>query len=86
MKSQDFFEIFHIKNTMIKNNNQHISQKILQFVKYIDFYTKIAYYNFAGRDTLYTCESELTFKRYVISSDTGLPLWQFFFVQIKGII
>ena len=36
-----FFIYFHIKDTIIKQNNQHISQKILQFVKYIDFYTNI---------------------------------------------
>jgi len=49
-----------------------------KIVKSIDFFIISAYTNIAGRDTLYTCETELTFKRYVISSDTRPPFGGYF--------
>nr|DAY90842.1 MAG TPA: hypothetical protein [Caudoviricetes sp.] len=36
------------------------------------------YHLIAGRDTLYTHETELTFKRHVMSSDMGPPIGGFF--------
>ena len=56
------------------------SEKILNLG--IVFFTILAYNKGAGRDTLYTHDIELTFKRYVISSIMGPPSrWLFYFIQ-----
>ena len=47
----------------------------------IELYEFNAYNNSAGRNTLYTRVSELTFKRHVMSSDTR-PLLKWFFFRM----
>lgn len=55
------------------------TKKHIKFVQFdIDIFPKIEYNVNAGRNTLYTRVTELTFKRYIISSGTRLPLWRFF--------
>ncbi len=49
-----------------------------KLVRNIDKLNKLLYNNIAGRDTLYTCVTELTFKRHVMSSVTGPPSGGFF--------
>ena len=48
----------------------------------IDYTRKMRYNIIAGRDTLYTYETELTFKRSVSSPDIGSRLWAAFFYII----
>ena len=43
-----------------------------------------AYNGIADRDMLYTCETELTFKRHVMSSDAGPPFGGFFYYKGKN--
>ena len=45
----------------------------------------IVYNMSAGRDTLYTHDIELTFKRYVRSSIMGSPLGDFFIFTDMGL-
>ena len=49
--------------------------------KYIAFLQYKSYNNSAGRNTLYTRVTELTFKRYVISSATRSPQGDFLFFR-----
>lgn len=51
------------------------------FQKAIDFFVIIEYTISAGRDALYTYDTELAFKRYVISSVIGSRLRAAFFVE-----
>ncbi len=57
--------------------SQKINKKIFCIV--VDKQPSFAYNNNAGRDTLYTRVTELTFKRYVISSPRGRLRASFFF-------
>ena len=51
----------------------------------IVFLMVIVYNMSAGRDTLYTHDIELTFKRYVRSSIMGSPLGDFFVFTDMGL-
>ena len=45
---------------------------------FVDILMYLAYTNSADRDMLYTCITELTFKRHVMSSAAGTAIWRFF--------
>lgn len=51
----------------------------------IEFLVLIVYNMDAGRDTLYTHDIELAFKRYVISSIMGSPFGDFFTFTDMGL-
>jgi len=55
----------------------------INICKLIDNLFKIGYNNIAGRNTLYTCETELTFKRHVMSSVTRPPYGGFLIRRCK---
>lgn len=48
---------------------------------FIDIFENFAYTISADRDMLYTCVTELTFKRHAMSSATGAASRRFFFTK-----